>query len=233
MRVLDWLRARAKKRRTVQQDWLARLPEDKLHLFELTANDLEMHYVMLSVALNEALGMRSRGALVRAREEAAVSADLAGLFAGRLLAALRALEECGRHFVDLPLVTPLKMVHFRGAAAQFAASWSHLFHHALLSGRLRFFHKLGALSRMVEDLVQQYRETAEEIASGVSTDPAHDWNLLDHFHYDLNTCLRETIVLLKSFLCALPAKEVHAFEVRLCEFTTQTVPSGQHSRASM
>lgn len=232
MRVTGWFRAQAAKRRTVQQDWLARLPEDKRQLFEGTVNDLETHYIMLSVALNEALGMRAQGALVRAREEAAVSADLARLFAGRLLAALRALEEYGRHFADLPMVTPLKAEHFRGTAAQLAASWSHLFYHALLSGRLRFFHKLGALSRIVQDLVQKYSETAEEIATGISTDPLRDWTLLDHFHYDLNTCLRETIVLLKSFLCALPAKEVRAFEVRLCEFTAQSAPRGQYSRAS-
>ena len=35
---------------------------------------------------------------------------------------------------------------------------------------------------------------------------------MDAAHYDLNTCLRETIVLLKSFLRALPEDQVGGFQ---------------------
>lgn len=232
MGVRTWLGGLWKQQRTVQQDWVAALPEAKRRLFEKAVAELETHYVMLSVALNEALGLRSQGTLARAREQAAISGALAGLFAGRLLGALRAVEDCSRHFADLPLVTPLKPAHFRGMGAQLTASWSQLYHHALFSGRLRFFHKVGALIRLVEELARQYRTTAEDIASGVSTDPASDWTLLDHSHYDLNTCLRETIVLLKSFLCVLPTQEVEQFEARLGERVVGSVPVHQYLRAS-
>ncbi|MCL6482063.1 MAG: hypothetical protein K6U02_10085 [Firmicutes bacterium] len=225
MGVRTWLDRLWKSQRTVQQDWLAALPEAKLRLFEKVFTELETHYVMLSVALNEALGLRSRGALAWAREQAAISGALVGLFAERLLGTLRALEDSSRHFANLPLVTSLKPDHFRGMDAQMAASWSQLYHHALFSGRLRFFHKLGALIRLVEELARQYRMTVEEIASGASTNPARDWTRLDHAHYDLNTCLRETIVLVKSFLCVLPPQEVPQFEARLCEWVEGPVPA--------
>jgi len=42
-------------------------------------------------------------------------------------------------------------------------------------------------------------------------DFACQWQAVDAAHYDLNTCLREAIVLLKSFLMALPNEELEAF----------------------
>jgi hypothetical protein len=33
--------------------------------------------------------------------------------------------------------------------------------------------------------------------------------------YDLNTCLRETIIVLKSFFCVLPGEEVGPFREKL------------------
>ena len=38
---------------------------------------------------------------------------------------------------------------------------------------------------------------------------------LDSLHYDFSTCLRETEVVLKSFLCALPDDELAAFPTDL------------------
>ena len=37
------------------------------------------------------------------------------------------------------------------------------------------------------------QSTAEELASGESFHPDQDWEFLDSIHYDLNTCLRETV----------------------------------------
>jgi trans-aconitate methyltransferase len=44
------------------------------------------------------------------------------------------------------------------------------------------------------------------------TNVAPFWECLDDCHFDLNTCLRETIVLLKSFLVAIPENELDGFE---------------------
>jgi hypothetical protein len=45
--------------------------------------------------------------------------------------------------------------------------------------------------------------------------PESHWEALDSLHYDLNTCLRETIVVLKSFLLGLSPEELDAFCRRL------------------
>ena len=39
--------------------------------------------------------------------------------------------------------------------------------------------------------------------------------MLDKGHFDLNTCLRESIVLLKSFLVVLPDEQVTAFKAAI------------------
>jgi hypothetical protein len=53
-------------------------------------------------------------------------------------------------------------------------------------------------------VVDHFQETAEELADGVQVHPLESWSALDTLHYDLNTCLRESIVVLKSFLRVLP-----------------------------
>jgi hypothetical protein len=48
-------------------------------------------------------------------------------------------------------------------------------------------------------------------------DPGKMWELVNTYHYDLNTCLREAIVLLKSFLIVLPANQIGAFQQTILE----------------
>jgi hypothetical protein len=50
------------------------------------------------------------------------------------------------------------------------------------------------------------------LAAGLATDPATFWKVVDETHYDLNTCLRETIIMLKSFLHVLPDDELAGFQ---------------------
>jgi hypothetical protein len=45
--------------------------------------------------------------------------------------------------------------------------------------------------------------------------PSDCWKMLDCLHYDFNTCLRETEVVLKSFLRALPSEQLPAFAAEL------------------
>ena len=52
----------------------------------------------------------------------------------------------------------------------------------------------------------------ENLTAGGSAKPAADWQVIDAAHYDLNTCLRETIVLLKSFFVVLEDDQVLAFQ---------------------
>lgn len=203
------------RRRSVRDDWIARLPAEKARLFEGVIAEWNAAYGMLSVTLNEALALRADGRFVSAREQAANCADLLDRLAVPLVSALRAMEDHGRHFGTLPAIEPLNPAFFRGEAAQHAASKNSILHRVLLSGRPRFFHKLRTLANTTEELGEEFHAAATDLAEGTCTQPAALWTSLDSLHYDLNTCLRETVVVLKSFLCALPSEEVEAFRRKL------------------
>ncbi len=212
----------AESSRSVRQDWLAGLPEERHRAFDAAVGGLESLYAMTSVALDEAFSARERGALVLAREQVAISAELTNRLSIQLSEALRVLAEYGRKARKYPQVAPLNSDFFRGTTAQHIAAMQEVMHRLMPTRRVRFTHKLEALAQAVQEVSKEYRGVAEEIAGGASTDPAGHWEALDSLHYDLNTCLRETIVILKSFLLALSSGQFDAFQERL----TALVPSG-------
>src|SRR6266404_5615410 len=97
----------------------------------------------------------------------------------------------------------------------------------LLSQRLQFLHKISTLEEMVEDLGKDYRHAADDLAEGMALNPKKMWDEVDSDHYDLNTCLREAIVVFKSFLIALPESQLVAFQdtVRQQSLPETGVPS--------
>jgi hypothetical protein len=125
---------------------------------------------------------------------------------------LRALYDHAKHYGTIPNAAPLDPANFQGQRSQKSARMSSLMNHVLLSHRLQFLHKISTLGEMVEDLGKDYRLSAADLSEGTSTDPRKMWDAVDADHYDLNTCLREAIVLLKSFLLVLPADQLGAFQ---------------------
>ncbi len=200
---------------SVREDWFAGLSEEKHQLFDSAVAELEAGYQMLSVALDEAFALRDRGELVRARQEVAISAELLDRLAARLLESLKALKEHGRNSGKLPLVAPLNPDFYRGETACRIAFCHRLLHRLLVTRRSRFLRKLRALAQTVEALSGEFRAAAEAISEGTTVHPGGHWQALEYLHYDLNTCLRETIVVLKSFLHLLPAGSCEAFRHRL------------------
>jgi hypothetical protein len=89
---------------------------------------------------------------------------------------------------------------------------SSLVSRVLLSQRLQFLHKISTLEEMVETLGADYRHAATDLTGGFSFDTRKMWAEMDRDHYDLNTCLREAIVVFKSFLIALPENQLGAFQ---------------------
>jgi hypothetical protein len=89
---------------------------------------------------------------------------------------------------------------------------SDLLSRVLLTQRSRFLHKLGTLGEMAGDIGKDFRLAVENLSSGASTDAEADWQAVDAAHYDINTCLREAIVLLKSFLLVLPEDQLGPFQ---------------------
>lgn len=162
---------------------------------------------MMSVALDDALAMRARGDLVCARQQVSIAAELLERFSGALVSACHILLEKGRCVSELPSVEPLKVEFFRGTIGQSAASWSGIAHLFLFGDRTRFFQKLRILSDTLDRLDREFKEVAADITSGLSDRSESYWKTLECVHYDVNTCLRESEILLKSFLRALPTEE--------------------------
>lgn len=214
-------------RRTVSDDWMTVLPPDKDELFEAVVERWECAYAMMSVALDDALSLRSRGELVCARQQVAVAADLLEHLAVYLAYLCGTLQARARRVSELPPVKPLNPSFFRGNTAQSAASWNKIVHHVFFRGRSRFSQKLRILCHMLQELEREFREAAGDIAKGMDTQPLASWVKLDDLHYDFNTCLREIEVVLKSFLRTLPNEQLTGFAQEL-----EAAPTANHSRVS-
>jgi hypothetical protein len=200
------------RRGTVQDDWRARLPEEKLKVFAAYVRRLESTYGMLSVSLNEALALRQEGRLIKCCQAVNVTPSLCARMSEALASLIRVLGEHAKHYGTIPNAAPLDPQNFQTIRGQRSARMSGLLSKVLLSQRTQFLHKLGTLQEMVENLGKEYCASAEELGAGLCTDPVLLWKTIDAAHYDLNTCLRETIVLLKSFLLALPDDQLAGFQ---------------------
>jgi hypothetical protein len=196
----------------VRDDWRAWLPGEKAQVFNAYAEQLEAIYTMFSVALNEAIELRQTGNLAKSYQAVCMTPGLCTRLAARLGALLHGLAEHAKHYGTIPNAAPLDPANFKGAKEQRTARMSDLLSRVLLTQRSQFLHKIGTLEEMVGDLGKDFRLAAEDLGSGTSTQPTADWEAVDAAHYDLNTCLREAIVLLKSFLLVLPEDQIGAFQ---------------------
>src|SRR5882762_4075143 len=205
----------AQRSRTVRDDWFAWLPEEMGQLFGATRNELESSNEILSVALDEALALSEQEQFTIANERAVAFAELFDRLAIRLRLVIRTIEEHGSQFGTLPNVTALTSENFRGTTAQRISFMDNLLAKIVFRGRTRFFHKLHALKEIIEELQKEPRNIVEDVSDGAPVYPGRTWRELEVLGYDLNTCMGETTVVLKSFFCALPAEELEAFRQKL------------------
>jgi hypothetical protein len=206
-------------------------------VFDAVVHRWETFYAMMSVSLDDALSLRARGELVRARQQVSMSSDLLSRLAASLTGACGVLTNRGRHISNVPNVEPLNTDNFRGETAQTAASWNEFLHRVLFASRSRYFQKLRILSETVQKLAGDYNDAAEEVAAGISVQPGDSWDKLECLHYDFTTCLREAEVLVKSFVRALPSEQLSAFAseldgVPVPRRRTTVTPRTRISRAS-
>jgi hypothetical protein len=216
-------RSALRKYDSVQQDWRAFLPEAKSAFFYAHANELENAYLMLSVALDGALTLWRRGQNVMAKETADVTPELCDRLIRRLSSVLHAMRQQARHFGIVPNLAPLEVANFRTERAQRAARFSSLLGHVLFSERSQFIQKISALEQIVEELGDFFVEAVGQASLADPEDRSVSWQALDAGHFDLNTSLRETLVLLKSFLVVLPEEQLDLldFTIRgLCRTRT-------------
>lgn len=184
-------------------------------LFGATRSELENSNFILSVALDEAIALSEQEQFTIAEERALVFTELFDRLAIRLRMVIRTIEFHGSHFGTLPNVTALNAANFRGATAQRISSIDNFLAKILFGGRSRFFHKLQALREIIEELQDETHAIVTDVSNGVPLFPDRAWRELEVLGYDLNTCLGETTVVLKSFFCALPVEELAAFRQKL------------------
>ena len=197
---------------SVQEDWSRWLPPAKAEAFDSCARQLETFYRMFSVSLNEALELRRTGNLGQSCRAVFVIPALCARFARPVEGVLHTVGDHAKHFGIIPNTAPLDFANFRGAREQRIARINNLLSHLLLTQRSQFLHKIDTLEEMVLGIRKDFCEIACDLGSGASAEPSADWRALDDAHFDLNTCLREAIVLLKSFIVVLPDDQVGAFQ---------------------
>lgn len=195
-------------RRRVLDDWVATLPHAKDELYQIVVRRWECSYAMMSVALDEAMSLRASGELVCARQQVSIAAGMLARLAPSLISLCESLSRRGQRVAKLPLVEPMNAEFFRGNTGQSAASWNGILHHVLFSARSRFLHKLRIMSHTVTLLEEEFDEAAGDISKNLATQPGDSWQHLDNLHYDFNTSLRESEVVLKSFLRVLPEDQL-------------------------
>ena len=203
---------RKQKLPTVQDDWCAWLPHDKAQVFDAYVQELETLYNMFSVALNEALELRQSGLISKSYRAVHMTPELCSRLASSLAGLLRALGEHAKHYGTIPNAAALDALNFRGSREQRSARMNDLFSRILFTQRSQFLHKVGTLGEMTWDIDKDFGFAVESLASGTAPRPEDEWRVLDAAHYDLNTCLREVIVLLKSFLVILPQDQLTGFQ---------------------
>ncbi len=204
-----------KRRESVCQDWRTPLDGAKSDVYQRLLFHLTTEYNMFSVALDEALEMRRAWQMGKALQALALAPVLCGRLSGPMIAVLRGMMEHARHFSTTPNVAALDPENFQNTRSQRIARFNGAFSRILLSRRSQFIHKIAALAELSEELTGNLVDAVEEIAGESSAEPERCWESLDGCHYDLNTCLRETEVLLKSFLHALPGSQLAQFQETL------------------
>jgi hypothetical protein len=197
---------------SVQEYWSRWLPPAKAEAFDSCTRQLEISYRMFSIALNEALELRRTGNSGQSCRAVFVIPPLCARLARPVEGVLHTLGDHAKHFGIIPNTAPLDASNFRGTREQRTARINDLLSHLLLTQRSQFLHKIDTLEEMVLSIRKDFSEIACDLGSGASAEPSADWRALDDAHFDLNTCLREAIVLLKSFMVVLPDDQVGEFQ---------------------
>jgi hypothetical protein len=204
-----------RRQASVIQDWASPLSTACDESYLRTVHHLETAYFMWSVNLNEALGFRRIGHRSKASVLLGISPALCNRLSHCLLGSLRAMLSHSRHFGIAPNLAPLAAYNFQLARNQRAARFNNLIGKLLLTQKSQFQYKLSILVDLVADLSSSYVQLSEELNEGIFVEEDLGWEALETSHYDLNTCLRETIVLLKCFLLALPDVQLEQFSLSL------------------
>ena len=212
---------------SVELDWFGELGEAQLTLFSATSGELEASFGMLGVTLNEAITLYRAGSLALAFEESNLVSGLCRRFCQSLGNVLRSLGEHSQAYKTSPSVAALESADYRSSYGIHTALTNSLWSAAVYSQPKRFLSKVKTLVAMVNHIGGEVCASAELLASsGATTDPEPYWLTMTEGYWDLNTCLRETSVLLKCFLRVLPEDQLPEFRDNIAERKTRKAYQG-------
>lgn len=200
-------------RTSVEVDWFGALPAAHLKVFITYSRELESSYLMFSVPLDEAISLRDSGALANCLEDAVLASVMCGRLTNRMNDMLVSLAEySGKHRLT-PSVKPLDHATFLSRRGQQSARRNYFLAFVPRARKAQFLSKIRSLIHLVANVRRDFSEAVEDlVSSGGRYESMSSWTIMDASHYDLNTCLRESIVMLKCFLRSLPAEQLISFE---------------------
>jgi hypothetical protein len=196
---------------SVEVDWFGGLPEHHLEAFNLYSREMEASFYAFSIPLNEAIGLDGSGAVDRSL--APLVYGLCERLTGLLRNVLDSLLKHASGYGTTPSVASLDPANFLGLRGQRSALTSALWHGAHLSQRVRFLNKIRTLRAMVAHLDGEICDATDELVfNGAAIEAAPLWAAIAAAHFDLNTCLQESLISLKCFLRVLPEDELRGFQ---------------------
>lgn len=198
---------------SVAADWFGELPGAQLQAFRGYAKELETAYLMFSVSLDEAISLHEKAFLMDSSQVLIVASALCGRFVALVEDMLRSQAAHCRDYGTNPSIALLDPADFRSPRSCRVALRSLICHRALLVRESQFRNKIQSLTSLVRRSARDFCARVESFAPhGVITDSPELWEAMNAAHFDLNTCLRELMVMLKCFLRVLPDVELRSFQ---------------------
>jgi hypothetical protein len=198
---------------SVDVDWRGELPKAQRHAFEAYTKEFEGSYLMFSISLDEAISLHESSWLSKSFQVVALTSELCAGLTTSLENMLRSLAEHCRENGTNPTVAPLNPSDFSNVWSKLMASRSLIWYNALPTRKAQFQNKIRSLRSIIRHARQDLCAVAEALAiEGIVIDSTNSWAVMNRAHFDLNTCLRESFILLKCFLRVLPGAELRAFQ---------------------
>jgi hypothetical protein len=213
---------------SVEIDWMGALPESHLTVFKMNCKELDSSFAMFAVSLNEAVTLYRDGSLALSFEQAALSSGLCLRLYGNLDNVLRSLSKHSYAHGTNPSVASLNPADYRSHHGSRAALASSLWSVAVFSQHKKFVNKAETLRAMVKHIGNDVCTSADLLGSrGATIVQGPQWLTMTEGYWDLNTCLQETLVLLKCFLRVLPDDQVSAFQDSITNLEARKACAGQ------